>query len=119
MFSNASAIANIIYIILFLATIAGGLVLFRWAMHKAYANLQHMASEIQANVIAALNAEITSLKDRIKALEQENLQLKQDFKLVRIALKKRGLTITIEDGFVSIQDEHGGSVHAQRIEEAS
>ena len=113
--NNINTLLDILYLVITIGVIIGGLVAFRISVHRTNMEMQKTAGEIQDRVITALQGEIDSLKDRISELEKENSRLKRDFGLVRAALKRRGLTISIDGDLVSISDEHGGSIHTQRI----
>jgi cell division protein FtsB len=76
----------------------------------AYKNgLAKATEEIQTRVIAALQSEIQSLKDRLETLEKENTRLNHVLTTIRMALKRRGLVITIDGELVSIHDQSGGT----------
>src|SRR5579875_3277578 len=70
---------------------------------------QQQAGAIQSQVIDALKAELETLQRRLEALEKENTRLEQTMGLIKHALRKRGLAISIDGDLVTIRDEHGGS----------
>ncbi len=113
--NNVNVFLNILYLVITLGVVIGGLVAFRISVHRTNSELHKTAGEIQERVITALQGEIDSLKDRIDELEKENIKLRQTLGLIKKALSKRGLTITIEGDLVSISDAQGSSVHTQRI----
>jgi hypothetical protein len=79
----------------------GGVMAFRYSIAKT-------SSEIQERVIHALQSEIKTLQDRIVAVEKENVRLLQIVGIIKSALKKRGLVVTIDGDMVSIHDEKSG-----------
>jgi hypothetical protein len=91
-----------------LALIAGAFV----AYHHGFART---ADEVKARVISVMQHEIDALKDRLAALEKENLRLSQIISTIRAALKLRGLQITIDGELVSIHDQAGHITQATRI----
>src|SRR5579875_2647257 len=74
-----------------------------------YRHAQRQAAAIQSQVIDALKAELETLQRRLEALEKENTRLEQTMGLIKHALRKRGLAISIDGDLVTIRDEHGGS----------
>ncbi len=79
-------------------------------------SIARTSSEIQERVIHALQSEIQSLQDRIAAIEKENVRLQQIVGIIKAALKKRGVTVTIDGDLVSIHDEKSGdTTQASRI----
>jgi len=67
------------------------------------------ANEVQDRVINALQHEIQSLHDRIAALEKENTRLSYTLTTMCMALKQRGVHVTIDGDIISIQDRFGES----------
>lgn len=106
--SNSNIILNLIYLTIAIAIIIGSIFAFRFSVSKT-------ASEIQERVINALNSEIKSLTDRISAVEQENGRLKQTLGLIKSALKKRGLAVSIDGDLITISDAQGNATHTGRI----
>lgn len=87
----------------------GGVMAFRYSIAKT-------SSEIQERVIRALQSEIQTLQDRIIAVEKENVRLLQIVGIIKSALKKRNLIVTIDGDLVSIHDEKTGeTTQATRI----
>ncbi len=109
-FSNSSILLNFLYLMLMIGTVIGGIIAFRVGISRT-------ASEIQERVINALKDEIDTLKDKVSDLEKENTRLNQTMSLIRKALHKRGLTITIDGDLVSISDAQGNTHQAGRIQE--
>jgi cell division protein FtsB len=93
---------------LFALTSLGGVLAFRYSIAKT-------SSEIQERVINALKGEIDTLKDKIAGLEKENMKLQQTLGLIKSALRKRGLTVSIEGDLVTIGDTSGHITHTARI----
>lgn len=62
------------------------------------------AEEVQERVINALNVEMSLLRDRVLATEKENARLSQIILIITTALKKWGLSVTIDGELVSISD---------------
>ncbi len=60
--------------------------------------------EVQERVINALNVEMNMLRDRVLATEKENARLSQIILIITTALKKWGLSVTIDGELVSITD---------------
>ena len=72
-------------------------------------------AESQSNTIKALETELGLLKDRILHVEQENNRLTQTIGIIRSALSKRGMIITIEGDLVTISDSRG-SIQSTNIQ---
>ena len=64
----------------------------------------HTTEEVQERVINALNVEIGMLRDRVQAMEKENARLSQVIVTITSALKKWGLSVSIDGELVSISD---------------
>jgi hypothetical protein len=64
----------------------------------------HTTEEVQERVINALNVELNMLRDRVLATEKENARLSQIILIITTALKKWGLSVTIDGELVSISD---------------
>lgn len=60
--------------------------------------------EVQERVINALNVELSMLRDRVLATEKENARLSQILLIITTALKKWGLSVSIDGELVSITD---------------
>jgi hypothetical protein len=96
-------------LVLFVFISLGGVLAFRYSIAKT-------SSEIQERVISALQSEIQTLRDRIAAIEKENTRLLQIVGIIKAALKKRGIVVTIDGDLVSIHDEKSGdTTQATRI----
>ena len=104
-FSDAISILNTI---IMLCALLGGYLAFRGSR-------QQSIGEIQSQVINALKAELETLQRRMDALEKENTRLVQIMGLIKSALRKRGLTISIDGDLVTISDN--GSSQSARIQE--
>jgi len=100
--SSIYDLASIGNILIGLMILAGGYIAMR-------SGRQQQAGAIQSQVIDALKAELETLQRRLEALEKENTRLEQTMGLIKHALRKRGLAISIDGDLVTIRDEHGGS----------
>lgn len=65
---------------------------------------QQGTSTFQAQAIDALKAELDTLQRRLEVLERENTRLHQTLSLIKDALRKRGLSISIDGDLVTIGD---------------
>jgi cell division protein FtsB len=106
---NAAGILNTA---LMLCLIIGGSLAIR-------SGKQQQAGSIQSQVIDALKAELETLQRRVDSLEKENTRLTQIMSLIKQALRKRGLTITIDGDLVTIDDGRGSSSQYSHIQEES
>jgi cell division protein FtsB len=104
--NNLASVGNILIGIMLLI---GGYVALRNGKHR-------QAGEIQSQVIAALQAELDALQHRIEALEKENARLNHIMNLMKSALRKRGLTVSIDGDLVTIDDTRGNSSHYSHIQ---
>ena len=93
---------SLINLLFTLCLMIGGVVAYRQGFTRT-------ANEVQARVINALQSEIQSLHDRIAALEKENTRLSYTLTTMCLALKQRGIHVTIDGDIVSIQDRFGES----------
>lgn len=66
-------------------------------------------SEAQSSTIDAMRDEIQLLRERVEDAEKENIRLEQTIQTICVALKKRGLVISIQGEMINIQDRKGGS----------
>src|SRR5258708_20545301 len=126
--SNFYSSINLVYIVVTLCVVVGGIFAFRHGFTRT-------ANEVQERVINALSAELTALSTqiemltkRLNELEQENIRLTSrqnelDHENIRLrmiitaicnAMKRRRINIDIEQDFIQIKDESGG-IETQRI----
>lgn len=66
-------------------------------------NMNDQANKAQNDAIQAMQEEIASLRRKIDDAKQDNTRLKRVIDTIRIALEKRGLTITISDDAIDIE----------------
>lgn len=67
------------------------------------------ANQAQNSAISAMRTEMETLRERVEDAEKENQRLEQIIDTIYIALKKRGLVITVQGEMINIQDKRGGS----------
>lgn len=67
------------------------------------------ANDAQSSAISALRAEVETLRERVEDAEKENTRLEQIIDTICVALKKRGLIITVQGEMINIEDRKGGS----------
>jgi hypothetical protein len=86
--------------------VIGGFIAYRHGFART-------VNEVQERVINALQNELQTLQDRIKALEQGNRRLEHIIATICSALKARGIHITIDGSMVSIHDRlaEDGSIY--------
>lgn len=104
---NLTSIGNILISLLLLI---GGYIAIR-------SGKQRQAGEIQSQVIDALKAELEALQRRMDTLERENIRLTHIMGLIKTALRKRGLTISIDGDLVTIDDRRGPGGQYSHIQE--
>jgi len=102
-----SDILPVLQSILLLATLAGGVLVFRSTRRSSI-------MQIQNDTITALQQQIDALKDRQEALEKENEHLKYLSETTVAALKQKGIVITVEGEMVTIEDALGGRSSIRR-----
>ncbi len=105
---NLYSVTSILNILFLIAAMVGGYIALRSGKHRA-------AGEIQSQVIEALQAELEALQSRLETLERENERLTQTVGLIKAALRRRGLIISIDGDLVTISDN--GSSQSARIQE--
>jgi cell division protein FtsB len=99
-------------IVLTLATIVAGLLAYRSSITRA-------ANEVQERVIAALETEITTMRDKLDDMKAENTRLRVTIETICAALRSRGMAVTIDGDMVSIKDSSGSSTTARIMEECA
>jgi YD repeat-containing protein len=104
-----ASILSVLNLVLCLGLAVGGLAAFRHGFART-------ANEVQERVINALESEINALKDRLGELEKENARLTQVIATIRMAMRRRGLLVTIDGELVSIRDRAGKFTQATRIQ---
>ncbi len=67
------------------------------------------ANEAQLTAIAAMQAEINTLRGRTDDLRKENLRQEVVIETICSALKTRGMIISIQGEMINIQDSNSGS----------
>jgi hypothetical protein len=96
-------------IILTLVTIIGGLLAYRSSIARA-------ANEVQERVIAALDTELKTMRDKLDDMKIENTRLSLIIDTICAALRSRGMAVSIDGDMVSIKDSSGSST-TTRIQE--
>jgi cell division protein FtsB len=104
--TNATIIINTLVI---LCGLAGGYAALRSGKGQ-------QVGTIQGQVIEALKAELEAVQHRVEALEKENARLTQTIGLIKSALSRRGMVVTIDGNLVTISDRQGSS-QSGRIQE--
>lgn len=90
---------SIVSLVITIAGLVGGVFVLK-------AGLNRTANEVQERVINAMQTEISVLRVRLEDLEQENKRLEQVINTLCVALKKRGLIVTIDGNIVTVSDGH-------------
>lgn len=86
------------------------------AMSKVDVN--DKANQAQNDAIQAMQGEIASLRRKIDDARQDNARLKRVIDTIRIALEKRGLTVTISDDSIDIESGSKSTTIRIQSEEA-
>lgn len=114
---NLSTWLNIAYLLILTAITIASIVSFRVSMDKTRREIERNTMEVMERANNALMAEINTLKDKISDLERENIALKQTLGLIKSALRKRGLVISIDGDLVTIASVSGdGITHSGHIQ---
>ncbi|WP_126598576.1 hypothetical protein [Dictyobacter aurantiacus] len=102
-------VLNVVNLVLTVGGIVGGLLAYRGGMART-------ANEIQERVIAALESELTGMRARLEDMKAENTRLSLIIDTICVALRRRGIAVSIDGDMVSISDDHGAST-TTRIQE--
>lgn len=70
--------------------------------------------KFQRETIEALQQRIETLEGKISDFEKENVIQRHIIDTITLALKKRGMVITIDGDMVTIEDKSGSSTHRKR-----
>jgi len=76
------------------------------------------ASNAQQRAIAAMQAELMLLRGKIEDIRKDNVHLNRIIEVIRKALERRGIIITISDNSVDIEDNKKSttiSLHEEEI----
>lgn len=85
------------------------------AMSKSKINEE--ASNAQQRLMGTMKDEIASLRRKVDDTAKDNTRLKQTIDTIIVALKKRGLFVTIDGDMVNIADGNGKASTTVRIQE--
>jgi hypothetical protein len=85
-----------------LGLIIGGLVAYRHGFAQT-------ANEVQERVINALQTEIGTLHDRITGLEEENARLNRVLSTLCVALKQRGISVSVDGDAANILEREANT----------
>jgi hypothetical protein len=96
--------------VLILTGIVGGMIAYRSGVERS-------ANEVQERVISALNVEMSSMRAKIDDLKADNMRLSLIIDTICVALRRRGLAVSIDGDIVSISDQQGQSTMARIQEE--
>jgi hypothetical protein len=102
MFTDLNNALSLLSLVLTISAILGGILAWR-------SGFNHTANEVQDRVIHALESEIAALNQRLDTIANENKRLNQMIETICIALKKRGLEVTIDGDVITITDNQGSS----------
>ena len=109
--NDIASILSTISIILTIATLLGGVVVFRGTANKT-------ASEAQERAITAMREEIDSLRNKQAEIRAECDRQRNIVETIITALKMKGYTIIISGDVVSISEiGGGGTTVTTRIQE--
>lgn len=102
--TSLSTLLSVLSIVLALCVTIGGLLAYRQGYSKS-------AGEIQERVIAALQAEVQSLTNRLQDVEKRNSELTHVQATIIRVLDSKSIKITISGDMVTVQDAHGQETH--------
>jgi septal ring factor EnvC (AmiA/AmiB activator) len=88
-------------ILTFVLTIGVGYIAAR---SLARSKVGDAANKAQSDAIKAMEEEIKSIRRKMDDLEKDNKRLKRVIETIRVALSRRGITITISDDAIDIED---------------
>ena len=74
-------------------------------------------SEAQSGAIIALEAEVSALTRKVDSITKENARLEQTIDTICMALKTRGMLISIQGEMINIEDLKNGKTTVTRIRE--
>lgn len=112
---NTYVLFSLIYIILTVASMLGGIHVFKKEVIKATAEIQRFTTETQNHAINAMEQEISIIRNRMNDMERDNKKLDQIILTICEAMKRRGLDITIERSTISILDTKDNNTNIVRI----
>lgn len=92
-----SSFSGLIYSLLAIA----GFAAMAWVFNR---QRQRDIADVQDRVIALQREEIKSLSDRLEGQQQEIAQLHATISTIRVALKRRGITVRVNGEFVTVED---------------
>lgn len=95
-------------IILILATMLGGVFVFRNSKKAGIV-------QIQSDTIIAMQQQIDTLKDNQDALQKENSHLQYVIETIADALKQKGIIITVSGEMITLQDVKGHTSSMRRM----
>jgi len=112
---NTYVLCSIIYIVLTIISMLGGIHVFKKEVIKATAEIQKFTTETQNHAINAMEQELTLLRSRMSDIETDNKKLDQIILTICEAMKRRGLEITVDRNTVSILDSKDNNTNIVRI----
>lgn len=101
-------------IVLAICLTVGGFFAFRKGRQAQLTQFQKDNIEAYKDNIEALNQRIALLENRINDFEKENTVQRHIIDTITLALKQRGIIITISGDMVTIHDSEGNSTHRKR-----
>jgi FtsZ-binding cell division protein ZapB len=107
MMTFLNQIAPVLQAILLLATMAGGVFVFRNSKKAGIV-------QIQSDTIIAMQQQIDALKTGQEALQKENSHLQYVIETISEALKQKNIFITVSGEMVTIEDAKGQSSTMRR-----
>lgn len=95
----AQTLINMFYTIFLICASIGGV--FAWRHGRKTAIVT-----IQSETITALEAQINAVKEELHGLRDENTRLKQQFEMIKEALSKRGIHVTLDGETIIISEQN-------------
>jgi len=80
-------------------------------------NFDDATEKAQKNAIEAMHLESQSLRRRIEDVEKENAKLEQTIETICMALKTRGMLISIQGEMISIENIKDGKTTISRMKD--
>lgn len=103
-----SGVLPTLQLILILATMLGGVFVFRNSKKAGIV-------QIQSDTIIAMQQQIDTLKDNQEALQKENIHLQYVIETIVQALQQKGIIITINGEMITLQDAKGQTSSVRRM----
>ena len=86
------------------------MIVYGWYTNKSIkSKVEDIAKQANKDAIAAMQTHLNILKERMEEAEKDNERMKHELQAIYLALKARGIYVSVDRNMVHVQDSRGSS----------